>query len=90
MQRLREECNKLSKAAGGASSEAQLQMLQRIDRENKAYNASVVQKTVEVLGSIIERTGSLTSPLAVLPGAPDGVNRTGANLRHVLRYVPLF
>ncbi len=80
VQRLREECNKLSEAARGASSEAQVRMLQRIDRENKAYNASVVQKTVEVLGSIIERTGSFTSPLAVLPPAPDGVYRTGASL----------
>lgn len=88
--RLRAECNKLSEAAGGASSEAQLRMLQRMDRENKAYNASVVQKTVEVLGHIIERTGSITSPLAVLPAASDGAYRTGPNLRHILRYMPLF
>ena len=81
MNRLRAECSKLSEAAGGASSEAQLRMLQRMDRENRAYNASVVQKTVEVLGSIIERTGSITSPMAVLPAASDGAYRTGPQPR---------
>ena len=83
MKRLRAECSKLSEAAGGASNEAQLRMLQRIDRENKAYNATVVQKTVEVLGSIIERTGSTTSPLAVLPAPSDGSYRTGTLLGSV-------
>ena len=72
------ELKRLREAVGGASSDAQLRMLQRMDRENKAYNASVVQKTVEVLGSIIERTSSTASPWAVLPAATDGAYRAGA------------
>lgn len=76
--RLRAECKKQSEAAEGASNDTQLQELQRLARENTAYNASMVQKTVEVLGSIIERTGSTTSPLAVLPEHPDEAYRTGA------------
>ena len=79
------ELKRLREAAGGASSDAQLRMLQRMDRENKAYNASVVQKTVEVLGSIIERTSSTASPWAVLPAATDGAYRAGAHFEALSR-----
>ena len=87
LERLREEIAKQpAQSAGAAASSsssdaAQMRMLQRLDRENKKYNASVVQKTMEVLGNIIERTGSATSPMAVLPPPPGG-QRTGTLSAH--------
>ena len=77
---MRAECNRLSETAGEASNDTQFQMLQRLDRENKAYNASLVQKTVEVLGGIIERTGNATSPLAALPEQLNDAYRTGVGV----------
>ena len=75
------------KAQPPVTDETQLKMLRRIDRENKKHNAAVVNKTMQVLGHIIERTSGGSSPLAEprlrdTQRASAAADRTSRSRRH--------